>query len=225
MTKLDFCIAANNLTMPKHHLIISGTGRAGTTFLVQLLTELGLDTGFPHANSDINSRCNAGMEWNIKTPNAPYIVKNPALCKDLEEVLEAGDIVVDCALIPIRDLFASAESRRTVQRNVKERDLPGGLLLTENPRDQEAVLATQLHSLVHTLAKHDVPMIWLYFPRLVLDPEYLYGKLKSVLPEQNLETFSMAFKAVSRPELVHVFEPKSEPEKSSPKGMKTWFRK
>lgn len=34
--------------MPKHHIIISGTGRAGTTFLVQLLTELELDTGFPY---------------------------------------------------------------------------------------------------------------------------------------------------------------------------------
>ena len=211
--------------MPKHHLVISGTGRAGTTFLVQLLTELGLDTGFPHANSDINPSCNAGMEWNIKHPNAPYIVKNPALCRDLEEVLEARNVVVDCAIIPIRDLYASAESRRTVQRNLKERDKPGGLILTENPREQEAVLATQLHSLIHTLAKHDVPMLWLYFPRLVEDPKYLYDKINSVLPGQNFETFSRAFRAVSRPELVHVFEQKSGPEKSPPKGLKTWFRK
>ena len=32
--------------MAKRHLIISGTGRAGTTFLVQLLTVLKRDTGF-----------------------------------------------------------------------------------------------------------------------------------------------------------------------------------
>src|SRR6516164_482379 len=30
----------------RHHTIISGTGRAGTTFLVKLLTNLGLDTGY-----------------------------------------------------------------------------------------------------------------------------------------------------------------------------------
>ena len=35
--------------MAASHVVISGTGRAGTTFLVQLLTHLGLDTGFdPH---------------------------------------------------------------------------------------------------------------------------------------------------------------------------------
>jgi hypothetical protein len=210
--------------MPKHHLIISGTGRAGTTFLVQLLTELGLDTGFPHANAGIHSSSNAGMEWNIKHHNAPYVVKNPALCKDLEEVLAAGDAVVDCAIIPIRDLYASAESRRTVQRKLNERDTPGGLILTKNPREQEAVLATQLHSLVHTLAKHDVPMIWLYFPRLVQDPDYLFGKIKSLTPGQNSETFLQAFRAVSRPELVHDFEQKSAPKKSLLTGVKTWFQ-
>ena len=210
--------------MPKHHLIISGTGRAGTTFLVQLLTELGLDTGFPHANSGIHESSNAGMEWNIKHHNAPYVVKNPALCKDLEDVLETGDVVVDCAIIPIRDLFASAESRRTVQRKVNKRDTPGGLILTSNPSDQEAVLAVQLHSLVHALAKHDVPMIWLYFPRLVKDPDYLYDKLKSVLPGQNAETFLRAFRAVSRPELVHDFKPESAPKPTLLTGLKTWLR-
>ena len=211
--------------MKKHHLIISGTGRAGTTFLVQLLTELGLDTGFSHANSDVNPNSNAGMEWNIKNPNAPYIVKSPALCGDLEELLEAGAIAVDCAIIPIRDLYASAESRRAVQQNAKQRDVPGGLILTENPQDQEAVLAMQMHRLVHTLAKHDVPMIWLYFPRLVQDAAYLYAKIKSLLPDQTWETFSTAFQAISRPQLVHVFEPKSGAAEAAPKGLKKWFSK
>jgi hypothetical protein len=63
-------------TMSKHHVIISGTGRAGTTFLVQLLTELGLDTGFPDAHSQIFPNCNAGMEYDIRDPKAPYIVKS-----------------------------------------------------------------------------------------------------------------------------------------------------
>jgi hypothetical protein len=211
--------------MAKHHLIISGTGRAGTTFLVQLLTELGLDTGFSSSNSDVNPNSNAGMEWNIRSANAPYVVKSPALCKDLEALLAAGDIVVDCAIIPIRDLYAAAESRRTVQRNVKQRDLPGGLILTEDPQEQETALAREFHRLVHTLAKHDVPMIWLYFPRLVNDAAYLHGKLKSVLPDHDWELFSQAFRAVSRPELVHSFEGKTATDKPAPKGLKTWFRK
>ena len=49
---------------PVHKLVITGTGRAGTTFLVQLLTELGLDTGYaPGGGSeDYYEHCSAGME-------------------------------------------------------------------------------------------------------------------------------------------------------------------
>ncbi|HUC84236.1 MAG TPA: hypothetical protein VL970_03510 [Candidatus Acidoferrales bacterium] len=211
--------------MAKHHLIISGTGRAGTTFLMQLFTELGLDTGFSNANTDVNLNSNAGMEWNIRNANAPYIVKSPAMDKDLEALLPGGEIAVDCAIIPIRDLYAAAESRRAVQRNLRQRNLPGGLVLTENPEEQEAALAVAFHRLVHTLAKHDVPMIWLHFPRLVNDSAYLYGKIKSLLPDHDLESFSRAFRAVSRPHLVHAFEAKTAAEKPAPRGLKTWFRK
>lgn len=211
--------------MAKHHLIISGTGRAGTTFLVQLLTELGLDTGFSQANADVNPNSHAGLEWNIRNANAPYIVKGPALSKDLDQLLAAGEIVVDCAIIPIRDLYAAAESRRAVQRNHKQRDVPGGLILTENPQEQEAALAIEFHRLAHTLTRHEVPMIWLHFPRLVEDAAYLYGKLKGLLPDQDGETFSQAFRAVSRPDLVHVFKPENTAEKPAAKASKAWFRK
>jgi hypothetical protein len=66
--------------MAKRHVIISGTGRAGTTFLVQLLTELGLDTGLTDSHTDIFENCNAGMEKDLREPDAPYIVKSPFLC-------------------------------------------------------------------------------------------------------------------------------------------------
>jgi hypothetical protein len=125
----------------------------------------------------------------------------------------------------VRDLYSAAASRRAVQGDTKKRDVPGGLVSADNPRDQEAVQARQFHRLVHTLAKHDVPMIWLHFPRLVQDATYLYGKLKSVMPGPDWELFSQAFQAVSRPELVPVFKPENNLEVPSPKGLKRWFRK
>jgi hypothetical protein len=57
----------------KHHVIISGTGRAGTTFLVQLLTALSLDTGFKPGTTPVFAHCNAGMEQDIRKPNAPTL--------------------------------------------------------------------------------------------------------------------------------------------------------
>jgi hypothetical protein len=102
--------------MKRHHVIISGTGRAGTTVLMQILTKLGLNTGFTDPWSAIDTNCHAGMECDIRQPNAPYIVKSPWLCDYLEDVMRSQSVVIDRAIIPVRDLFAAAESRRDVVR-------------------------------------------------------------------------------------------------------------
>lgn len=54
--------------MGSNQVIISGTGRAGTTFLIQLLTCLGFDTGFANVEAAIDPNCNAGMEWDLRHP-------------------------------------------------------------------------------------------------------------------------------------------------------------
>ena len=96
-------------TMTRHHTIISGTGRSGTTFLVQLLTELELDTGFSNAQDQISPNANAGFELDIRHPDAPYFIKNPALCDYLDEILAGGNIHIDYAIVPVRDLYSAAE--------------------------------------------------------------------------------------------------------------------
>ena len=213
--------------MNKHHLLISGTGRAGTTFLMQSFTELGLDTGFAHAADGMHACCRAGMEWPLKdifTKSAPYVVKAPILAERITEVLEAPEIVVDSMIIPIRELHAAAESRREVSRQAKRRGAPGGLWLTKKPRQQEAALAMQFHHLVHMLTQHDVPVIWLHFPRLVRDAEYLFGKLRFALPGKGYAEFARAFQAVSRPELVHEFKPKGADKLSVLSRLGAWCR-
>lgn len=202
----------------KHHIIISGTGRAGTTFLVQLFTELGLDTGFKSPQEGIYENCHAGMEFlNLGAPDAPYIVKSPWFCDTLDRVMESGHVAVDHAIVPVRDLFSAAESRRFVERNTPPdpsfQETPGGLWHVHNPEEQEAVLALKLYKLIFTLAKYSVPLTLLHFPRSVLEPEYLYRRLGFLLSEVPFSRFREAFRRVSRPELVHRF---SRPSDSSP---------
>jgi hypothetical protein len=196
----------------KHHLIISGTGRAGTTFLVQLLTELGLDTGFSNAYEKLKADRNAGMEWDLrKYPDAPYIVKSPALCEHLEEILQQREIKIDHAIIPIRDLFSAAESRRAVARNGSHKILTARPFLgikkwrIRKPEEQENVLAQNFHSLIHTLARYDIPLTLLHFPKFVTAPEYLFEKIRFLLKEIAYRDFLRAFEVISRPELVHDF--------------------
>jgi hypothetical protein len=178
---------------------------------MQLFTRLGLDTGFNDITSHIYPNCNAGMEWDIRDANSPYLVKNPCLCDYLEPVLESGDVVIDHAIVPVRDQFSAAESRRDVVRradpalHARPEEIPGGLWNTSDPANQEAVLAEELYKLVHVLTKYDIPTTLLYFPRLVRDSKYLYDKIKFLLADMDGGFFSSAFKEVSRPDLVHNF--------------------
>jgi hypothetical protein len=196
--------------MSRRHVIISGTGRAGTTALVQLLTDLGLDTGFTDLSSGLFEFASAGMSLDIRRPDAPYIIKSPWLCDYLDEVLQGGDVIIDHAIVPVRDLYSAAESRRVVtekaDRSIYPDSVPGGLWHTEDPARQEAVLAGQLYKLVYAIAKHEIPLTLLYFPKFIYDPEYLYKQILFVLKDVDYDSFLRAFQRVMRPELVHNFE-------------------
>ncbi len=194
----------------RKHIIISGTGRSGTTFLVQLFTALGLDTGFETVDSDFYKHCNAGMEKDIRIEDSPYIIKTPWLCDYIEEVLSSKNIKIELAIIPIRDLFSAAESRRFVSDNyedktVKKTDIPGGLWHADIPELQEEILAKKLYNLIYFLTIYNVPIVFLYFPKFVKDPTYLYNKLNTFLnlPKKNI--FKKIFYGISKPELIHDF--------------------
>jgi hypothetical protein len=205
-------------------VIITGTGRAGTTFLVELMTVLGMDTGFSDASSEIYENCRAGMEWDLRDSGCPYVVKDPQLCNYLAAVLEDGQTTIDRAIVPIRDLHSAAESRRAVAAMAgSTTGVPGGLWLTDKPEQQESVLTAQLYELFHTLARHDIPTTILYFPRLATDPYYLFKKLSPVLVGIDAERFFKAFQEVARPELIRDFasaaravDPGAEPLEKNP---------
>lgn len=194
--------------MPRRHLIISGTGRAGTTLLVQLMTALGMDTGFSDTSSNIYEVCRAGMEWDLRDPRCPYVVKDPQLCHNLDAILRDGLATIDRAIVPIRDLYSAAESRRSVtaRAGAPPGGVAGGLWLTDAPEQQETILTGQLYELFLTLARHDIQTTILYFPRLATDPRYLFRKLSPALPGIDAERFFKAFTDVVRPEWIHDFE-------------------
>src|SRR5687768_17589609 len=62
------------------HVIISGTGRAGTSYLVELLTNMSLDTGYTPSTAQLDSQARSGLELDIRNESAPYLVKSPWLC-------------------------------------------------------------------------------------------------------------------------------------------------
>ena len=80
------------LSLARTHLFIAGTGRAGTSFLVRFLNEVGLDTTLGRLGEQAfwDENANAGLE---DTPlsrdreKLPYVIKSPWLYQCIDTLL------------------------------------------------------------------------------------------------------------------------------------------
>ena len=186
----------------RHHMLIAGTGRAGTSALVRYLAALGLETHLsrPQGDGDWNETAQAGLEDMPLTKlsaDLPYVVKTPWAYQLIEETLADPEIHLDAAIIPVRDLIEAASSRTIVELQAVHRAAPwmtetttwddwgltpGGSVFSLNPTDQARLLAVGFHRLLERLVQSDVPIIFLAFPRFATDQDYLFSKLRPVLP-------------------------------------------
>jgi hypothetical protein len=184
------------------HVIIAGTGRTGTTFLVQYLTELGLDTHVArHGPEQLDENANAGLEdAPLVAETLPYVIKAPWIGEYVDEILAAPGIRIDAAILPMRDLVEAATSRTILElRSLHQKapwmakelcktwenwgTTPGGTIFSLNPIDQARILAVGFHHLVQRLVDAGIPILFLGFPRIVEDGNYLFEQLRSILPE------------------------------------------
>lgn len=187
----------------KKHVVISGVGRSGTTFLIHLLTKLGLRTGFKaeKVTNHISKKSNAGLENNVRSHLAPYIVKDPIMCDYIEEIVESDHIHLEHVYVPMRDLADAAKSRINITQNSGGKPTPGGMWKTNDPDKQEQMLATQLYKLLVGLGKMETPVTFLHFPTIVKDPKYLYEKLEYLVKEIDYAHFEEVFDEVANPSL------------------------
>ncbi len=183
----------------KHHLMIAGTGRAGTSFLVQYFHLCGVDTVIrKDGMARWSSQANAGLETYIADrADMPYVIKSGWFQEFVASILKEPGVTLDAVLIPMRDLVEAASSRvindqlaRLVDPSVPDEcttwerwgTTPGGIVYSLNPIDQARILALSFHTAIHALVQHGVPMVFLDFPRFVNDPDYLYESVRPYLP-------------------------------------------
>lgn len=203
----------------KKKLLICGTGRAGTTLLMRILTVAGFDTGFD--DRDLRKAANnlgrAGLE-NIPNlenkDNLPQVLKSPHLVDKLPTILAERWFEIGMVIVPIRELNAAAQSRVLVHEKAltnegKPKPAPGGLWKTKEPREQKWVLAEQFYRTIEPLVAYDVHYSLMSFPRFAQDSEYFDTKFATVLQA------SMGF---DRSEIMEAFRKECRPEMISIKG-------
>jgi hypothetical protein len=95
----------------------------------------------------------------------------------------------------------------------------GGVVFSLSPVDQARLLALGFHHLVNRLVLAEVPVIFVAFPRLVQDADYLFDRLRPLIPasitleqarRSHSRTADASLARVGR-ELRRTVERKSEP--------------
>lgn len=158
-----------------------GPGRSGTSFLVRLLSKLGLDCG--GAEREFNTAIRAGCEWASRERMeirawwrlAPTVLKSPHFSFQLDGFINQG-MQVEHVFIPIRDVHGCARSRIDTELTWGSKTLEG------NIRKSRLAIGAS----VACCLKHDVPFTLLPFPDYVKCPVYLKDAFRNVRSLQHI---------------------------------------
>lgn len=165
--------------------LVTGTGRCGTSCLMQLLTRLGCNTGFKDAGHGYYNHHSAGQEIIVAptasgTDRSAYddirVIKDPRLCWTLRGILDHDLFPVEHVIIPIREVGTASQSRMakslTMLGNGDKPDV------RKPAQQQTRFMYESLGHLFETLAMNEIPYTTIQYPRMITDWRYAYRRLR-----------------------------------------------
>ena len=162
-------------------ILITGTGRSGTSFLTQLMSFLDMETGYAkdvtfeqHPPYNIRN-INAGLETQPLTNKKVRIHKAPGFALEIDSIIKNYNI--GHVIIPIRNLEDSAKSR------VKSGLLCAGINDLESQIIHNSKL---LYNLIYSLVSNDIPYTFIPFPEIIYDENIIYDKLEWLFKEYSI---------------------------------------
>jgi len=205
-------------------IVITGTGRAGTTVLVRILDALGLDTGLESGKLlPYMPGVRAGLECRVDDPDGPTVVKDMTLGFRMRQILEEGNVSIAHVLIPTRRLDVAVASRVRAAEYGRLPFRRGALTGTLHATEQEQVLVRMWDDILDALTEFEVPYTLLEFPQFATDAAYTQEKLAVVAPNASIDDVQSALDRCVRPELIHE-APLSMTERWRMRATAAWMR-
>lgn len=164
--------------------------------MMQLFTELGIDTGFKKgltfkdkdAGGNYEKRLRGG---GVKHP-LPYVIKEPQMCADIDLRIEKLNLNVDMVYVLLRRPGPESAALEFMRRNAGtkgdkfERGLNGDTL-----ERVTAQIAKRELQVVHLLAELDVPHTLVSYPRFGHDYAYSFSKFSFMWEKHGISKKAM----------------------------------
>ena len=189
----------------KESILITGTGRCGTTFLVALFTLLGMDTGFTRETlkENIHDKVKGGLE---EQPGKYTIAKNPAFIFMIESYILHYKQVPKMVIIPVRNFNESVESRykNTEELGLLDEPKPveigaskgaGGLWNADTKEEQILFYNKCMAYYIQAMTRCGIPTKFIDFHYMTTNSRYLFECLKDVIdPDVTYERFDECYR-------------------------------
>jgi len=169
----------------KNKILITGTGRSGTSLLVKLFSHLHMETGFsPGQSNGINNvKCNAGLEIKDLTRKDVRIFKAPHFAINIKNILKEKEGEIQHVIVPIRDLDLSVKSRERIGGDGYK---AGGFFYCKNFQEQKKMNAELIYNLFYNLSLTSIGYTLLPFPLFAKNSNIIYNRLKWLFEEYDI---------------------------------------
>jgi hypothetical protein len=176
----------------RHHVIFTGAPRSGKGLMVEIMTKIGIDTGWTIEEAEQRESylefTYQGKHKTHKEKDQPYLLKHPEFCETLGYRTEKGNWFVDHVYIFIRPIDDCVSSWIALKQKKCDEGWTWKADGTKQgkPRLVEEKIHRRLGRLVYTLAEGDFPHTFVHFPRYATDFSYFIHTMKDLIALSDL---------------------------------------
>ena len=212
-------------------VIVTGPGKSGGSLLMQIFTEVGIDTVFDMGNMFKTNYCGGSYEKRLRgsgtKPPFPYVIKEPQMCVDIDLRIQRLKLDVDHIYILLRRPGPEACALEFMRRGAPDK---GKFEEQINGVDLERVTkAMQLREcqVMNLVAEMDLPHTLVSYPRFADDLDYAFLKFKFMWDKHGITKARLKEvmgKIVDKKLVKHAYD--SQPEWNRAKMREAWkFRR